>query len=78
MKGQMTYLAVFATVISLIMYMTAVYPMLKPIIDDFVASSDDAAVNAVVSIYPFFILLAIVFGFLWYVFPQRQTAPSRY
>lgn len=72
MKGQFTIVAMIMTFIAIIVFI-AFYPVLNSFITDFLAESDDATLNMVVQLLPFFIVTAIIMGFLWYVIPQRQT-----
>lgn len=71
-KGQFTIVALVMTFVAIIVFV-ALYPVLNSFITDFLAESEDATLNMVVQLLPFFIVIAILMGFLWYVIPQRQT-----
>lgn len=77
MKGQMTFLAIIAGILSLIMFV-AMYPLIDAIIDSFEETCDDPALIMIVRFLPFVMFFGIIFGTLWYVFPQRQVQYGGY
>ncbi len=69
-------LAAQFTIISLVMVfiMIIVYSQLYPTIESFLTpliASSDPATATLLSLLPFFIVLAIILSVLWYVVPQR-------
>lgn len=69
-SGQYTMYALFMTVITIIAY-SAVYPILKNIIDDAIPGMGDTEAF-ILQLSPLFILLFILWGAMWYVTPQRE------
>lgn len=77
MKGQFTIVALVMTFVAIIVFI-AIYPVLNTFIQQFLAESEDATLNMLVQLLPFFILLGIVLGIIFYIVPQRQVVAGGY
>ena len=77
MKGQFTIVAMVMTFVTIIVFIS-IYPVLNTFITQFLAESEDATLNMVVQLLPFFILLGIILAIVFYAIPQRQVVQGGY
>jgi len=70
-KGQMTIVLLLSTVITIFLY-SAIYPILDQAISTALSYNPDPATAIMLKLIPFFLLLFIVLGVLWYVIPHRE------
>ncbi len=68
--GQYTIVSLIMTIVLIILY-TRMYPIMKDYIND-ITPQMNTLDAAVLSLIPFFILLAILLNILWYVIPRRR------
>jgi len=68
LRGQFTLYALFMTVLMLIAYAVALYPMLDSVIT---TAGITGVEGDILSWSPLFLLLFILWGGLWYVNPQE-------
>jgi len=71
MKGQFTIVALFMVFITLLVYIN-IYPILNEYIQMILPSMDPAS-RTLLSLMPFFFLLAIIITAFYYAFPHRQV-----
>jgi len=71
MKGQFTVIALVMSFVAIIVFVI-LHPILNTFIEQFVAESDDATMNMLVQLLPFFVLIAIIMSIVFYIIPQRQ------
>jgi hypothetical protein len=70
LKAQYTLYALFMTVISLITYTVAVYPILDEILTE---AAIGGVEGTILSYSPLFVLLFVLWGGLWYVNPHKRN-----
>lgn len=74
-KGQMTFIGLISVLITLILYFTAVQPIIQPFIDSYQGGEAD---TLLAQLLPFFILLAIIFsGIFFYMMPRFEGQKYR-
>jgi len=71
MKGQFTIVALFMVFITILVYIQ-IYPVLNEYIQ-MILPSVDPATRTILSLVPFFLLLAIIITAFYYAFPHRQV-----
>lgn len=75
-KGQYTLYAMFMTVITVIAYLVAAYPILSDVIAE-TTPEMDATLAGIIEFTPLLIFLFIIWGAMFYVAP-RYEEPPRY
>lgn len=68
-KAQFTIISLVMVFIMIIVY-SQLYPTIESFLTPLIADSDPATAT-LLSLLPFFIVLAIILSVLWYVVPQR-------
>lgn len=76
LKGQYTLYAMFMTVITIIAYLLAGYPILKEVIDETTPGMDDTLAG-IVGFTPLLIFIFILWGAMWYVAPRYEQPPNQ-
>ncbi len=71
MKGQFTIISLIMVFV-IIVFFSALYPTLALVIENFLAISNDSLTNTMISLIPFFIVLAIVLTIIFYIYPHRE------
>jgi len=72
-KGQYTLYALFMTIITIIAYLTAGYPILSEVIASL--DIDDPVLESIIGFSPLLIFLFIIWGAMWYVAPRYEEPP---
>lgn len=71
--GQMTIVVLLMTLVALMVYVAllpTINTMISPVADDLEAQGDSMTAT-MLRLFPFVILVGILIGALWYVFPRQ-------
>ena len=75
LQGQYTLYALFMTVITVIAYLVAGYPILSQVIEESTPGMDPTLAS-IIEFTPLLIFLFILWGAMWYVAPRYEQPPG--
>jgi len=75
LKGQYTLYALFMTIITVIAYLVAGYPILSAVIAESTPGMDPTLAS-IIEFTPLLIFLFILWGAMWYVAPRYEQPPG--